>query len=409
MASRFIVFAIGTRGDVYPLVELAKTIKAIGHSTTIMANSYFKQHVLGSSLDFYSTGKAEEYIESHCSLNKEGSLERMQELFKSSYFNQAVVAVHEYILQQKARYGDKLVVGVLGSNNLTTNFCKKNGVRIVVIHLYPSSISGITPWPYRNLGYVGKKLYWLCGIHHMSRVTQKPAYQLIRQTLSRYFFPKRHLEAATTEVALFPEWFMLGDLQNEVANFCGFPLQVSGNKLEQGLMDIINKNESIIIFMCGSGVYNEQSFYRISSEIVNKLQVAAVFVNPNYELIKEYESSNIYVSTYVDHVRVFPHMDLIVHHGGIGTCAAAINASSPQLIRPLSYDQPDNGWRVTKLGVGSMVTASSYSNVDQMADHISAMMKSTKMKECILDARKKMRSDKSMKASIKELMDSLEY
>jgi UDP:flavonoid glycosyltransferase YjiC (YdhE family) len=46
------------------------------------------------------------------------------------------------------------------------------------------------------------------------------------------------------------------------------------------------------------------------------------------------------------------HTVLLVHHGGIGTTARAFQAGVPQIIRARMYDQPDNGDRVQRLGVG---------------------------------------------------------
>lgn len=46
---------------------------------------------------------------------------------------------------------------------------------------------------------------------------------------------------------------------------------------------------------------------------------------------------------------------LLVHHGGIGTTARALQAGVPQIISPLAYDQPDNGERVVELGVGKVL------------------------------------------------------
>jgi UDP:flavonoid glycosyltransferase YjiC (YdhE family) len=50
---------------------------------------------------------------------------------------------------------------------------------------------------------------------------------------------------------------------------------------------------------------------------------------------------------------VLPRAAAVVHHGGIGTVAQALAAGIPQLIMPMSHDQPDNAARVMRLGVGS--------------------------------------------------------
>ncbi len=54
----------------------------------------------------------------------------------------------------------------------------------------------------------------------------------------------------------------------------------------------------------------------------------------------------------VDHQSLFPRVDLIVHHGGAGTTAAALRSGVPQLIVPHIVDQFFHGRRVADLGLG---------------------------------------------------------
>ena len=49
-----------------------------------------------------------------------------------------------------------------------------------------------------------------------------------------------------------------------------------------------------------------------------------------------------------------------VHHGGIGTTAQGLAAGAPQLIMPMSHDQPDNARRIGNLGVGLSIAANRY-------------------------------------------------
>jgi vancomycin aglycone glucosyltransferase len=54
----------------------------------------------------------------------------------------------------------------------------------------------------------------------------------------------------------------------------------------------------------------------------------------------------------LDHARLFPRLDLLVHHGGAGTTAAALRAGVPQLIVPHILDQFFHGRRIAELGLG---------------------------------------------------------
>lgn len=49
---------------------------------------------------------------------------------------------------------------------------------------------------------------------------------------------------------------------------------------------------------------------------------------------------------------LLPHAALLGHHGGIGTLSQGFASGVPQLVLPLSHDQPDNGRRLERLGAG---------------------------------------------------------
>jgi UDP:flavonoid glycosyltransferase YjiC (YdhE family) len=49
---------------------------------------------------------------------------------------------------------------------------------------------------------------------------------------------------------------------------------------------------------------------------------------------------------------LLPRCAAIVHHGGIGTSSQGLAAGIPQLVTAMAHDQPDNGERLARLGVG---------------------------------------------------------
>ncbi|GAA6525368.1 glycosyltransferase [Intrasporangium sp. DVR] len=53
------------------------------------------------------------------------------------------------------------------------------------------------------------------------------------------------------------------------------------------------------------------------------------------------------------HDALFPEMSVVIHHGGAGTTAAALRAGVPQVVVPHIADQPYWGRRVHELGVGA--------------------------------------------------------
>jgi MGT family glycosyltransferase len=61
---------------------------------------------------------------------------------------------------------------------------------------------------------------------------------------------------------------------------------------------------------------------------------------------------NVHVAEAVPHGAVFPHVDLVINHGGHGTVIRALTAGVPVMVVPISRDQPDNAARVVHHGVG---------------------------------------------------------
>jgi UDP:flavonoid glycosyltransferase YjiC (YdhE family) len=74
----------------------------------------------------------------------------------------------------------------------------------------------------------------------------------------------------------------------------------------------------------------------------------------------EEDSNDVLVLPYIPYSHVFPHASVIVHQGGSGTTGEALRAGRPMLVVPYGWDQPDNAYRIERLGVGLHVPRSRY-------------------------------------------------
>jgi UDP:flavonoid glycosyltransferase YjiC (YdhE family) len=64
------------------------------------------------------------------------------------------------------------------------------------------------------------------------------------------------------------------------------------------------------------------------------------------------QPAHVHVERYVPQSVIFPHADLVVHHGGHNTTLAALAEGLPQVIIPLGADQPANARRCEELDLG---------------------------------------------------------
>jgi len=72
------------------------------------------------------------------------------------------------------------------------------------------------------------------------------------------------------------------------------------------------------------------------------------------------QSPELYVARYAPYSKIFPRASLIVHQGGAGTTAQAMQAGKPMLVMPYSHDQPDNARRMLRLGVAGVIRRQDY-------------------------------------------------
>ncbi|WP_421934988.1 glycosyltransferase [Phenylobacterium sp.] len=127
--------------------------------------------------------------------------------------------------------------------------------------------------------------------------------------------------------------------------------------LSEEMAAFLRAGEAPIIFTLGSTlVMKPGHFYEVGLAAAHQLGRRAILLTgPDSGLLARPPTPNVLVADYAPHSELFPHALAIVHHGGVGTTAQALRAGKPQLIIPFSADQPDNGERVARLGVGRAV------------------------------------------------------
>lgn len=82
---------------------------------------------------------------------------------------------------------------------------------------------------------------------------------------------------------------------------------------------------------------------------------------------------HVYALEAAPHDWLFPHMAVVVHHGGAGTTAAGLRAGIPTVICPFFGDQPFWGRRVASLGVGPQPLAQKTLSAEKLADTLMAV------------------------------------
>jgi UDP:flavonoid glycosyltransferase YjiC (YdhE family) len=97
------------------------------------------------------------------------------------------------------------------------------------------------------------------------------------------------------------------------------------------------------------------ALFRAACEATERCGLRALFLTRHQDQLPDRLPPSILHCEFAPFQDLFPRCAAVLHHGGIGTVAAALAAGVPQLIRPLCFDQIDNGARVARLGAGDWI------------------------------------------------------
>jgi rhamnosyltransferase subunit B len=172
-----------------------------------------------------------------------------------------------------------------------------------------------------------------------------------------------------------PDW----PSQTTLAGFPFYDPEVE-ERAPDGLSNFLSDGPPPIVFTLGSAaVMTAGDFYEVSAAVAVKLKRRAVLLvgNDPANLPTEPLPESIIALNYVPYSQLFPWSAAIVHQGGIGTTAQALRAGRPMLVVPFAYDQPDNGARIVRLGVGRVVSRKNYSR-DVVAKELEEILVNSK-------------------------------
>jgi UDP:flavonoid glycosyltransferase YjiC (YdhE family) len=143
----------------------------------------------------------------------------------------------------------------------------------------------------------------------------------------------------------------------------GFAFYNGPDGLSLELQAFLDAGPAPVVFTLGtSAVGAAGRFYHESADAVARLGVRAVLLTGGFADNEPpgARSGKIFVTDRAPHELLFPRAAAIVHQGGIGTTAQALRSGRPMLIVPHAHDQPDNAYRVARLGVGRTVFPARY-------------------------------------------------
>lgn len=145
---------------------------------------------------------------------------------------------------------------------------------------------------------------------------------------------------------------------------CGFPFYDQDGEagLTAELQQFLDAGPAPLVFTLGSSaVLDAGQFYEQSAGAAKVLgRRAVLLVGKNTSNRPASLTEDVRAFDYAPYSELFPRAAAIVHQGGVGTTAQAMRSGRPMLVMPYAHDQPDNAFRVTRLGIARTIPRRRY-------------------------------------------------
>jgi UDP:flavonoid glycosyltransferase YjiC (YdhE family) len=140
-----------------------------------------------------------------------------------------------------------------------------------------------------------------------------------------------------------------------------------------------------IVFTLGtSAITVAGEFYSASLQAVRDRGWRAVILtgaDPRNRILPSDVPASVFVAEYAPYSELFSRAAAVVHAGGIGTIAQTLRAGVPSVVVPFAADQPDNAYRIARLGASRTITRRGYS-ARKVAAALDAVLSQSTYRDC---------------------------
>ena len=355
----FILATVGTDGDVFPHIGLGAVLRRRGHRVTLAAPETYRHRAQTFDLEFCPLVSSDEVRQMLADPD-------LWHPFRSGWmmarWGGPMIPRQYEALAKLADQSDSVLIanaGVLAARLVQ----EKRGVPMATLLLQPGLIPSCTNPPEMPGGvtipnwlpHPLRRMYWL-GIDAAGYAMVSPPLNRMRRALglapvTRLF---RWWLSPDLVIGLFPNWYAPPQpdwpAQIRLSGFGRF--DGAHAQLPEEVEKFCKDGAPPIAFTLGTGMSHAGRFFRAAVAACESIGARALLLTKFKEILPRNLPSGIRHCAYAPFRQLLPRCSAVVHHGGVGTTAAALEAGSPQLVLPLAWDQPDNAARINDLRVG---------------------------------------------------------
>ena len=360
------VAMIGTWGDLFPAVGLAKGLTDAGHRVRVAASPVYRELVEGEGLGFAPIGPPLGFADyaAHPKIlsGRRGGFAGFLYLFR------------QFIFPNLDRYVADLTAALTGVDLLLAHpaliaapiAAEATGVEWGTISVFPgliptaqtSPVPTRLPSPPGGVGRAFHRMAWKAARINLARLFDPPVNQArhhlgLPATKDSFFAPVDSgglylVLASPAVVDRPPDW----PQRVQLTGFISWD-HVSAWPVPRRLVEFLSgPDRPILVTLGASSSIDPQGFYEHAVEAVTQLgRRVLVLTGPTPTPITVTSNARRFVAPFAPLSVVAAGCQAAIHHGGVGTTVELLEAGVPQLVVPRGHDQPQTAARVTKLGV----------------------------------------------------------
>ena len=406
----------GSDGDIRPLIALAAGLKNAGHDVTMTITSVDNKNYgsLGETLNI--------------EINHIGQIDHDKDAIKK--FGYEVIRISDP-LKQLCLILDKLFKpAVKEMHEASKKLCKENDIVIghcliyslgieaeksgkpnIMVHPTGTTIPSkyITPVGVPNLGNFMNSVFWKIGELIMN-ILFKPDVNRMRiqeglapiKNIVKEAMCSANLNLMAVSPTLFPappDWAT----HNYVCGFFNIPDHGEPWQMPADLKDFLDSGPSPVYITFGSMTLIDPSIQETVRLVIEAVKFAgcrAIIQTEWNECPGIPENPDIYRITKIPHQHIFPHCELIIHHGGAGTTQAASISGCPSIVVAYGVDQESWGIILRKSGIAPKVLHRRNLTAEKLAQRIKQVRNSPEMKERARKIKSSMQNENGVKRAV---------
>jgi UDP:flavonoid glycosyltransferase YjiC (YdhE family) len=360
----FLMVPLGTSGDMHPFLAIAQRLRHHGHEATFITHSHFIPLVREMGFGVVDLKDEPAYSQTHNDPNlwhprrgsQMGARFFLRHTMRASY--QAITDLY--------KPGETIAV-----SNHSGFGCRMahddRDVPYITLQTSPAYFFSVVRPPRYGFWspsdhhpeWIRRAYYWVGNRCVIDRLLGAPINEFraelglgrARNLLWWHMSPQ-------LIIGLFPRWFAEPRPEDWPEHLVEteFPLfDEPRSQLPPDLEDFLEEGTPPVVFTPGTGVACAGRFFTAAVAACKRLNLRGLFLSRFDNHIPPSLPQTIRHFPYIPLGAVLPRCRAIVYHGGIGTLAQAIRAGIPHVVMPMAHDQPDNGHRLARLGVGKVI------------------------------------------------------